>query len=78
MRSFVKNGFICLVSHDQDKPLEHFAERGNFIVSQKPSTSEAYSKCLKYSRLYTNIKYHKCSYSQEVMKELQLMITNLN
>ena len=78
MRAFTKDGFLCLVSQDDNESLEHFSERGNFIVSQQPNSKEEYNKAINYSRLYMNCKHHKCSYTEEVMKELLEMQNKLN
>lgn len=77
MKSFIKDGVICLVEKDINEPLEHFSERGNFIVSQNPTNKEDYTKAVRFSRLFVNCKYYKCQYSPEVMKSLKLMTAKL-
>ena len=74
---FRKNNFICIVEKDENEPQEHFIERGNFVVSQKPKNDDEYNKAVTYSYVYINNKHLRCGYENSVMNELHLMKTNL-
>jgi hypothetical protein len=76
MALFRKNKFICIVERDANEPQEHFIERGNFIVGQKPKNDAEYNKAITYSYVFINNKYLKCEYGADVMHELRLMIKN--
>ena len=75
-KTFIKNGYICVVKQDMAEPHEHHAERGMFIASQTPNDKLEYNECLKYSRIYINNKYKGCTYSNNIMKEMDKMLLN--
>jgi len=75
--SFNKYGWICKVNKDPFEPYEHYIDRGEFIVSQKPKNLEEYINILNLSRLYINIKYNMCKYSDDIMVKINTMIENM-
>lgn len=72
-KAFVKNGYVVIVKQDHNEPYSHFLERGMFIVDKKP-TVDTYDNIVKYSRIFINTKYLKCSYNKEVMDNLKKLI----
>lgn len=75
---FIKNGYYCIIEKNKLEIMEHFIERGYFIVSQKPISSENYNNIITYSNIYINNKYFKCEYDDIVMNKLNSMIENMN
>lgn len=74
MSVFKKGSIMCFVSKDDDEPYEHFIDRGNFIISQNPTNDKEYNKAVMYSRFYINTKVLRCTYTKEIMEELEEMI----
>lgn len=77
MSIFSKKGYITKVIRDEHEPLEHFNERGYFIVSQKPKTRKEYEMAVLYSRIYINKLHKGCGYNRDVEKRLESMLKNL-
>jgi hypothetical protein len=75
--SFYKDGYICLVPRDNNESKEHHISRGYFVVSQMPTNKKEYYEAVKYSRIYNNVKYLKCTYSDIIMDKLNKMINNM-
>ena len=75
-RIFKKNGFTIKLSRDPGEPDEHFVDRGEFVVSQKPTSEDDYEDAVRLSRLYRNNKYDNAAYSSSIMKQLEVMIKN--
>nr|QBK88845.1 MAG: hypothetical protein LCMiAC01_05270 [Mimivirus LCMiAC01] len=73
MNIFEKKGHLVQVAPDNGEPLEHYIERGYFIVSQQPSIKKEYDTSVLFSRLYINTKYKKCGYSDTITIKLKLM-----
>ena len=78
MTAFRRGDYICLVDRGELEPFERFLDRGNFIVSQYPQSSEEYNKVVLFSRIYINSKYLGCMYDGIVMGELNKMIEKMN
>lgn len=78
MSVFRKDNIICIVHRENNESLQHFYERGTFIVNQKPKNDKEYNKCVIYSNIFINSKYLKCEYDSNIMKELTTMITNMS
>jgi hypothetical protein len=76
-RYFKKNGFIVKLTRDQGEPDEHFVERGEFVVSQKPGRSDEYQNAVRLSRIYRNNKHDKAVYSPNIMGQLEMMSTKM-
>lgn len=77
MNVFRKGTVICLVNQNEAENIDKFIDRGNFIVSQKPQNKQDYDKAVLYSNIYANVKYLKCEYSINIMKELEIMKNKL-
>ena len=73
---FKKDGYICYLERDKYETIEQFIDRGNFIVSQKPSNMEEYQKALTYSRIMVNVKYSGAKYTNTIMDILDKMLIN--
>lgn len=73
MTFFKKDDCICLVERNEGESMEHFIDRGNFIVAQKPQNDKEYELVLKYSYIYTNVKYLHCEYTDDIMTDLKKM-----
>jgi len=67
MSLFHKSGYVCRLERDQGEPLEHFTERGIFVVSQKPKTTEEYENAVLHSRLYSKMKHDGCQYGPKLL-----------
>ena len=76
-RIFKKNGSIIKLYRDQGEPEEHFVDRGEFVISQKPTNVEDYETAVRLSRIYRNNKYDKAVYSTSIMKQIELMANNM-
>jgi hypothetical protein len=74
---FMKNGFYCKIEQDENETREHFYERGNFIVSQKPSTESDLNQAIKFSKIWLNILYLGCEYSDEILCKLKKFEKNM-
>jgi len=73
MSVFRKGDTICFVQKNEEDSMDMFLDRGNFVVSQKPTNDQEYNKALLYSSIYAYSKYLKCEYSKNIMKELEVM-----
>ena len=73
MSVFRKGSIICLVQQNEAENIDKFIVRGNFITSQKPQNDQELEKAILYSNIYVNVKYLKCEYSGNIMKELKVM-----
>ncbi|QKF94010.1 XRN2-binding (XTBD) domain-containing protein [Fadolivirus algeromassiliense] len=73
MSVFKKGNMICYVVQDEGESYEHFLDRGNFIVSQRPNNDQEYQKAVTYSRFYINCKVLRCSYPEAIMNTLKEM-----
>lgn len=76
-RFFKKNGFTIKLVKDENEPMEHFIERGEFVVSQKPLNDDDYEYAIKLSRIYRNNKYNKAVYSKKLMKDIDDMVKKM-
>jgi hypothetical protein len=76
-RTFIKNGYYCILNRDKGESYEKFIERGYFIVSQKPTNSKDLDKYTTYSRINNNIIYNKCTYNNDIHLLITEMIKNL-
>ena len=70
MSIFRKDNCIIILEKDKDEIIEHFIERGNYIVSRNPKSEKEYNRLVLYSRIYINIKYLGCEYGPEIMKNV--------
>ena len=64
---FIKNGKFFIIYRDKFEPLEKFNERAWFIVNKFPTTQDEYDEITRLSRIWSNIKFNNCTYSEEVM-----------
>lgn len=76
MSIFIKDGYICWLDKEQYEPMEHFMERGNFVVSLKPENINSYNDAANYSRVIINVKYNGAKYNDDVMNKLISMSSN--
>jgi hypothetical protein len=60
---FIKDNYYCILEKNEYEPIEHFLERGNYIVSLKPTNLNDYNKAIIMSNIYINKKYLKCCYN---------------
>lgn len=73
---FNKNGkSIYFVKNDQDSD-DIFYEKGWFIVSQDLEKYESLEKLIFYSKIWINMKYRKCKYSEKIEKKIRDMEKN--
>jgi len=73
MNVFEKKGYLVQIVQDSGEPLEHYIERGYFVASQQPLTRKEYDTAILFSRIYINMKYKKCGYSDGITKKLEMM-----
>lgn len=76
-RLFKKNGYFIIIEKDKNEFDDQFTERGMFIVSQKPQNENELNECIRYSRIFRNVKFNKCKYDNETMDMLKNMELNL-
>lgn len=76
-RIFYKDGHYCKISRDLGESYETFINRGNFIVSQKPTNKEQLDKLQVMSRIWINIKLSKSMYSEQIHKDILTLEKNL-
>lgn len=74
---FCKNSYLCIIEKNKNESDEHHAERGWFVVSQKPLTEKEYSNAVLYSNIHINKKYKGCTYSTDVENILRDMLENM-
>jgi len=70
---FIKNGNFYLLKRDKFEPIERFNERGWFVASICPRTSEL-EEAIRLSRIWINIKFNKCVYNDSVMEKINKII----
>jgi hypothetical protein len=76
-RIFKKNGYTIKLDRDYGELDEQFTERGIFVISQFPKTTDDYDEAIKMSRIFRNNKYNHASYSTYLMKKLDEMKDNM-
>ena len=62
------------VYRDPYEPNKLFEIRGKFIAKLKPITKEEVNTALKYSRIYVNVKYKGCEYTDDIMNNLSKLL----
>jgi hypothetical protein len=72
-RAFIYDNHYIILEKDTNESIERFISRGNFMVRLKPNTDTEFKKMEKYSRIWANIKYDHCSYSQNIMNILKTL-----
>ena len=65
------NGFSYYFENDEKLDEKEFINRCWYIAKNNPSNQDKYEKFKKYSRIWYNIKFLKCSYSPEIEKIVQ-------
>lgn len=78
MEFYRKNNLICIIDRDDHESYEHFVERCHFVTSQTIKNDADYNRAVLFSRIYSNHKYLKCSYDDNIMIELDKMKKNLD
>jgi hypothetical protein len=73
---FCKNGKSIILSKDIGESDEIFFNRGNFIISQPKLYN--FSELVKLSKIWSNFKYKKCSYSYSLNKQITDMEKFMN
>jgi hypothetical protein len=68
---FTFNDVKYKIYKDDDEPEELFKARAKFITMMKPKTQLEKNTAIKYSRIYVNVKFRRCVYSEEVMNKLK-------
>ena len=68
---FLKNDKFYLIKKDKYEPMERFNERGWFIAYMHPKTSEEFNEAVRLSRVWSNMKFDKCVYSDELTIKLR-------
>lgn len=68
---FSKNGRSIIIRKDKGESDQMFYERGNFIISQDEINNINFLE--KMSKIYCNIKYKKCIYSNNISKIIKNM-----
>ena len=76
-RFFKKNGYAVKLTRDMNEPLEHFIERGEFVVSQRPANKDEYDYAVGVSRIYRNNKYNNASYDDKLITDMGIMINKM-
>ena len=74
---FMKDGYYYILEKDNDESYEDFIERGNFIVSQKSKDVNEIKKINTYSKIWINYKKLGCTYTKEIMNNLNNYEINL-
>lgn len=77
MEEFQRNGISILIDKDSNESYEVFNDRCKFIISQK-DTNIKFNELIKYSKIYTNIKYMKCVYNSDTVKIIENLKKNLS
>jgi hypothetical protein len=72
----IKGSKIYNISIDKKESDEIFYERVKFIIKQTPSSEEELKKIIIYSRIWSNIKFKKCTYSEEIMNIIKKLDNN--
>ena len=75
---FVKDGYYIILKKEDDEILEHFIERGQFLVSQKEKDLNEIKKINTYSKIWINIKYLNCSYDNAIVNQLNKYLKKVN
>lgn len=68
---FSKNGRSIIIYKDIGESDQMFFERGNFIISQDEINNLNFLE--KMSKIYCNIKYKRCVYSNNINKIIKSM-----
>jgi hypothetical protein len=80
---FIKNGIYHILERDIGESIDQFYERGYFIIDMlnkldkeksKYSKTEKLNQAIKFSRIFINIKYKHCLYSEEIMEKMKCFI----
>lgn len=70
---FVRGIYFCDIEKRLFESDSVFYDRVNFILSNKPDSEIRLAKLIKYSYLYSNVKYLKCEYSKKIMRKIKNM-----
>ena len=68
---FFKNDKFYLIKKDKYESMERFNERGWFIACMHPKTSDEFNEAVRLSRVWSNMKFDKCVYSDELTIKLR-------
>ena len=68
---FSKNGRSIIIYKDIGESDQMFFERGNFIINQDDINNLNFLE--KMSKIYCNIKYKRCVYSNNINKIIKSM-----
>jgi hypothetical protein len=64
------NGISYFIKNKMNEPTHIFSDRCLYICKKKPLTHEEFLKIERYSNIWSNIKYLKCTYDEELQKKL--------
>jgi hypothetical protein len=68
--AFFKNGNMVTIEKQIGESRELYIIRGYFVASIYPQIIDNYEEAVKYSKLYTNIKFNKSVYNKTVMDKI--------
>ncbi len=71
-QTFIKNGHILIINKDFDESYEVYLERAWLIINTytKENNKYAINDLINLSRVWRNVKYLGCSYSDKVTSKL--------
>ena len=72
---FTKNGKSLILNKASDESDDIFYKRGHFIISQPNSDNLNY--LIKLSKIWSNYRIKKCTYSNNLIKEINKLEKNL-
>ena len=72
---FSKNGKSIILKKSLEESDDNFYKRGNFIITQ-PNLNNL-NDLIKISKIWINYKIKKCSYSNNLVKEINKLEKNL-
>jgi hypothetical protein len=67
-RTVIINNKLFFIDADLSESDEMFYDRINFIMENKDKYSIEY--LVNLSKIYSNVKYKKCVYDEEIMKQV--------
>ena len=67
---FEKSGMSYIIEKDQYESDDVFYKRAWFIVNKLPKTDADFKKQTSLSRIWANLKFNDCLYSDNIMKQI--------
>ena len=73
---FNKNGQSIFLQKKDEESDDIFYEKGWFIISQDLKKYKNLNKLIVYAKIWINMKYRKCKYSDNIEKKIKEMENN--